>query len=228
MNDAATSIISVSGTYDQDVQIEPALLHSRASAFVQPVMIDAGITVGALSGSGYCSSSVCAHSHAQVDFCDAADAFTCVSSAECFSDVCSVAYRDVYVNDAVISITSTFGTDGKAGPCSEPALKYCSASAHDAALTQTSISYMSWHLTGTPKVAKSLTDDVAIKSTNFLEPMRIGAASKQNTRHVQTMFVNNTTMPIISVYCVDDEAGLCITPALKHCAAGAHVADDEA
>ena len=52
MNDAATSIMSVSGTDDQpDVCI--ALKHSRASVFVQPDIIAAGNTVDALSESGY-------------------------------------------------------------------------------------------------------------------------------------------------------------------------------
>ena len=90
------------------------------------------------------------------------------------------------------------------------------------------ISDVSGHVTGMSKVAKSVADDVAIKSTNFLEPMRIGDADKKNTRHVQTVSVNNTTIPIISVSCVADEAGLCIKPCLKHCAVSAQATDDEA
>ena len=71
---------------------------AQGAALVQPVINGSGIAVGALSGSGHCSSSVCTHTGAQVDFCDAPEAFICVS-----------------------------GTDGEAGSCIEPALEHSSA-----------------------------------------------------------------------------------------------------
>ena len=78
---------------------------------MQPDIIAAGNTADALSESGPQPTNDHIHADAQMEPCKAADAFMCMSSAECVSEVCSVAYRDESVNYVAISTTSMFGTN---------------------------------------------------------------------------------------------------------------------